>query len=414
MEPPTDPSTTDPMTDNPNQPADEAFGEPDRQPGGQAATEAPVRFLRRDEDSPIAGVASGLARYLGVNPVVIQIAFVVLTVAGAAGLLLYVAGWLLIPTMADPETRPVAVSSQGSRVIFGLLFAVAALSVLFGSLSLGFSEGAAIPLLIIAGGVFLLTQRGSGEPPVADGPSPAQRWAAAEPAFRPPASGPQHWAAPRTDSDVLVESQAPAEPTMPVTSVTLAVAAVVVGLLLGLDQWTSASVQAVVLYGTALAVVGGGLLFSAFRGRALPLIPIGLVLMLGLATAPLADAFADGGVGERTYRPQTEQDVQAKYDLGAGPLVLDLRNVDFSQDRLIEVNVGAGYAEIIVPPDVNVEVNVAARAGYVEVFGRETSGLSPDASVTDAGVSDEDGAANLATLAIDAEITFGYVEVRRG
>jgi phage shock protein PspC (stress-responsive transcriptional regulator) len=45
----------------------------------------------------VAGVAEGLARYLGVDTTIVRIAFVVLTVVGGAGIPLYVAGLLLIP-----------------------------------------------------------------------------------------------------------------------------------------------------------------------------------------------------------------------------------------------------------------------------------------------------------------------------
>ena len=45
----------------------------------------------------LAGVAAGLARYFGVDPTIVRIAFVVLTVVGGAGIPLYLAGLLLIP-----------------------------------------------------------------------------------------------------------------------------------------------------------------------------------------------------------------------------------------------------------------------------------------------------------------------------
>ena len=54
--------------------------------------------LRRPaRDGVVAGVAAGLARYLGVDVMVIRIAFVVLTIFGGAGIPLYLAGLLLIP-----------------------------------------------------------------------------------------------------------------------------------------------------------------------------------------------------------------------------------------------------------------------------------------------------------------------------
>ena len=45
----------------------------------------------------LAGVCGGLARYLGVDATLVRIVMAVLTVAGGAGVPLYLAGWLLIP-----------------------------------------------------------------------------------------------------------------------------------------------------------------------------------------------------------------------------------------------------------------------------------------------------------------------------
>ena len=54
--------------------------------------------LRRPvQDSVLAGVAAGLARYLSVDVMIVRIAFVVLTVFSGAGIPLYLAGLLLIP-----------------------------------------------------------------------------------------------------------------------------------------------------------------------------------------------------------------------------------------------------------------------------------------------------------------------------
>jgi len=45
----------------------------------------------------VAGVASGIAVYAGVDAVVIRIAFAVLTLVGGLGIPLYLACWLLVP-----------------------------------------------------------------------------------------------------------------------------------------------------------------------------------------------------------------------------------------------------------------------------------------------------------------------------
>jgi phage shock protein C len=72
----------------------------DSQPGYQS------RYSYNPGDGPlyrplqgrmIAGVAAGIAQYLGVDVNVVRIVLAVLTFAGGAGFPIYVAGWLLIP-----------------------------------------------------------------------------------------------------------------------------------------------------------------------------------------------------------------------------------------------------------------------------------------------------------------------------
>jgi len=64
---------------------------------GPGSGESPRRLTRSSSDKVLTGLAGGIGRYLGVDPVVIRIAFVVLTFVGGTGILLYLAGWLLIP-----------------------------------------------------------------------------------------------------------------------------------------------------------------------------------------------------------------------------------------------------------------------------------------------------------------------------
>jgi phage shock protein C len=56
------------------------------------------RLLRRSSDDRLlAGVCGGLGRYLGVDPVLLRIAAVVLALANGLGLIAYVIAWILIP-----------------------------------------------------------------------------------------------------------------------------------------------------------------------------------------------------------------------------------------------------------------------------------------------------------------------------
>jgi phage shock protein PspC (stress-responsive transcriptional regulator) len=56
----------------------------------------------------LAGVASGLAQDLEVDPVLVRIAFVVLVFFGGLGIFLYLACWLLIPE----EGRSASIASD--------------------------------------------------------------------------------------------------------------------------------------------------------------------------------------------------------------------------------------------------------------------------------------------------------------
>ena len=57
----------------------------------------PQQLNRPIEGRMLAGVAAGLARYLGVDVTIVRIVFAVLAVIGGAGVPIYIAGWLLIP-----------------------------------------------------------------------------------------------------------------------------------------------------------------------------------------------------------------------------------------------------------------------------------------------------------------------------
>ncbi len=62
-------------------------------------------LLRRSlDDRMLGGVAGGLARYFGVDAIIVRIAFVVLTFVGGAGIPLYLAGLLLIPDEGSDQS----------------------------------------------------------------------------------------------------------------------------------------------------------------------------------------------------------------------------------------------------------------------------------------------------------------------
>jgi phage shock protein PspC (stress-responsive transcriptional regulator) len=69
---------------------------PQAQPQDQPQAQ-PQTLSRPLQDRMLAGVAAGIARYVGVDVTIVRVVLAVLAVAGGIGLPIYLAGWLLIP-----------------------------------------------------------------------------------------------------------------------------------------------------------------------------------------------------------------------------------------------------------------------------------------------------------------------------
>jgi phage shock protein C len=118
------------------------------------------RLLRRSpDDKVIAGVCGGLGRYLGVDPVLLRIAFVILAVAGGGGILIYVVAWILIPEEREGENLG-TVKPAGQEVtrliVGGTLIAIGTILLL--NLSLPRIGKYFWPLALIAIGVAVVIQ----------------------------------------------------------------------------------------------------------------------------------------------------------------------------------------------------------------------------------------------------------------
>ena len=81
--------------------------------GRSGASQGWRRPRRSTGDRKIAGVAGGLGRAFGVDPILLRVAFVVLTVFGGFGGLLYVLGWLLLPGDDDEVSAAEALLGRG-------------------------------------------------------------------------------------------------------------------------------------------------------------------------------------------------------------------------------------------------------------------------------------------------------------
>lgn len=104
----------------------------------------------------VAGVAAGLGWRLGVDPVLVRIAFAVLAFAGGAGLVLYGVLWATIPPAAEtpPRRRP-ATGQQAvalALIVLGVLLLLRAVGVWFGDQLVG-------PIVLLAAGSAVLWTR---------------------------------------------------------------------------------------------------------------------------------------------------------------------------------------------------------------------------------------------------------------
>ncbi|HZD60908.1 MAG TPA: PspC domain-containing protein [Anaerolineae bacterium] len=68
--------------------------------------EEPRRLYRSRENRVIAGVAGGIGEYFGVDPTIIRLAWVFLTLLGGAGIIAYIVAWIIIPEWPAGKKEP--------------------------------------------------------------------------------------------------------------------------------------------------------------------------------------------------------------------------------------------------------------------------------------------------------------------
>jgi hypothetical protein len=122
-----------------------------------------TRFFRRRDDYMIAGVASGIARALGVDAWIIRLIFLILVIGFGTGLLAYFVLWMIMPLepigmviqpyhFAYDETVK---NRSWVGVVLMLVGVYLLVSLLFGPQVWRF----ALPVLLIIGGIFLFSQK---------------------------------------------------------------------------------------------------------------------------------------------------------------------------------------------------------------------------------------------------------------
>jgi len=140
-----------------------------------------ARLMKSDDDRMISGVCGGIAAYLGVDSVIVRLAFILLALASGVGFLLYIILMIIMPRENNLNDAPSDVAQenigqigndvssgfkrvrqhrQGPAIAAGLLILLGVYLLLsnFGLLS-WLSGGVFWSLLLIGAGIYLIARR---------------------------------------------------------------------------------------------------------------------------------------------------------------------------------------------------------------------------------------------------------------
>ena len=72
----------------------------------KSASSTPQSLYRSSQNKIIAGVAGGLGEYFGIDPTIIRIIFIILTIFHGSGILIYLIMWLVLPLESRGSGTP--------------------------------------------------------------------------------------------------------------------------------------------------------------------------------------------------------------------------------------------------------------------------------------------------------------------
>jgi phage shock protein PspC (stress-responsive transcriptional regulator) len=328
-----------------------------------ATEDEPRKLTRSSSEHLIAGVAGGLGRYFGLDPVLFRIAFGVSIFFGGIGLLAYIALVAFLPT-DDGKPSWIEGRSRTTTIVATVALAIAAVSFLGPP---AFVLGPGLLALAVLGLLAVLLYRAFGG---------------------------------ERDDDA---AQMIARGTLVLLVLIAALgAATGIGLIAALGGGVAVAIIAIVAGVTLLAA---GLLGGP-RWLILPVI----VLVLPLAVVSAAGIDLRGGVGDRDYRPVSVASLQSEYRVGAGRMTVDLRSLRLPAGRTyVNVRVGLGEAVVQVPDDACVATDAHIGIGQVDLPG-DLRGWRPNAGL-DVSLSQPSGGQSV--VHVKADVGVGHVLIER-
>ena len=365
-------------------------------------TVSPPRLVRRTHGRMIAGVCQGIAEHFHVDPILVRIAFVVMSFFGGAGVIAYAAAWLLVP---EEHER----TSIGERIVrehrWGRIAGIVLIAIAVSSIAkplLWFGGHGFFAVLLIIGGLYLLSPGFSGAKAAPDA-----------------ASTPERSEGDGDGDDLPPVTQEYSPPPPPAAGPRVrrrgGLGALTFGLLfigagiVGLVLANGNTIEPSYVFAGGVIIVGVALVVSTWFGRSFVLIPVGLLLVGLMSASSVIDVPITGGIGERNVMPFSTNELHDDYHLGVGELRLDLTHIAFERGttRHLEATVGVGHLVVRLPRDVVVEIHGHAGMGDVRFFGDDHDGgvrVDRDTVVQSSGE-------NAPRLVIDASVGVGQVEV---
>jgi phage shock protein PspC (stress-responsive transcriptional regulator) len=350
------------------------------------------RLERLRSDRVLGGVASGMARHLGIDTAWVRIAFVVVTLFGGAGILAYIVGWIAMPEEGESESMLVSKTRSDSRlgswVGIGLI-AIAGM-ILIGNTGLVDGE------IVFAGGLIVLgillyrgdlgdfgrsSTRDDDKDKKSEATPPLAPLEPGEPAENTPVYGfdDTPHVSPPVEPPVVAPPPAHAfqpRPPKPKQSSILgrlafATLLIVVGVM-GVGQsagWWDPYPRHYA--GAVIATFGVALVIGAFVGRARWLIAVGLVTAPLLIGAALLNVPMVGGFGNPHYAPTSSTELSSEYRLAGGEMILDLTALDLAAGETVQIDtsIAFGRLEIRVPDGLGVNIQAQVDAGEIDRNG---------------------------------------------
>ncbi|MGQ0847858.1 MAG: PspC domain-containing protein [Actinomycetota bacterium] len=349
---------------------------PDLATGGSSQTTAPpAPFYRPREGRVVAGVAAAIADRFGIPRWVARLTFAILILGDGAGLLLYLAGWLLIPTEGETESigKKWANQAHSTRPWVGIALIVVASAILFSTIPF-FDGGLVIPVALLVVGILLY--RGD----LHFTPDPARK---AERTMT-TTSGADTASLGRAEVGTSASTQLstprpakPRPPASPLGRLTIGVAIIGLGLLAVIDR-LSPMIDAHPrhYFALAIAILGLGVLVGTLFGRARWLIPFGLLIIPAVTGAAIVESAEGSWRTPELIRPSSFAGVDGFYERSAGELVIDLRDLPWNGETIeLAAEVGAGTLHLIVPAGVGIDGQGEVGVGELRTDGQNQGGF---------------------------------------